>query len=123
MAYSYTVDERGEVLVVAFEGVIESRDELAEKVGQVMKEAVLRNSKRVFVDDRKLEIIVTDEVADNLAREMEGENLQMLDIRFACLCKPTELDMYLFFETHHQDRGLEFKAFTDEDAAMEWLRS
>jgi len=123
MSYTYSVEERSGVLVIAFQGMVTSYDELAEAVGEIIKESILRKCKCVLVDHRYLTLVISEEGVRDLARDVEEENLHMLHIRFACLGNPDALDMFLLFEGHHRERGLDFKAFTDEGAAMEWLRA
>jgi len=121
MSYSIEFVEEDSHLLAAITGEISSYDALSEKVRKVMEEAEKREHKRVLVDDRALRMNVDFYDAQCLAREIEEASMQLKGFRIACLCKPEVKASYRVFETNHQNRSFNFRAFMDLEAALDWL--
>lgn len=122
MAYSIEFIEEKEYLLAAVNGEIQTYEELAAKAQSIMEKAVKCHRKRVLVDDRGLSVNVDFFDAQRLAQDMEQDSLQTRGFRIACLCLPETRDSYRVFETNHQNRSLNFRAFMDLEAALEWLK-
>ncbi len=121
MPYSVSYSKSDGVIHAVVSGEIRTCEELTEKALSIMGAAMRRNATRVVVDDRDVNMFVDAHDAHCLANAMDGDNLQVRGFRIACLYSPEYKDIYRIFETGHRNRSLNFRAFTDEKAALDWL--
>ncbi len=121
MSFKLVFEERDGWLLSTVTGKIQTCGELFEKAHEVVKTALKLDVKRVLVDDRNVSMLIDAHDACMLAESMEKMNIQARGLRIACICKPLDQTIYRIFETGHQNRSLNFIAFTDEQPALDWL--
>ena len=119
--YSLTFATEDGYLFAKVAGEVSTLEQLSEKAHSIMGKVLELGMKRVLVDDRELSVHVDVHDAHCLANEMDGANLQVQGFRIACLYVAEHADIYRIFETGHRNRSLNFRAFTDQEAALKWL--
>ena len=115
--------EKGENFVHSRVTAPISWDVLAEQISRAAEKGEQWGFHRYLVDfrdsEKQLGVLEDHDVAYRRTREC---GLGPIGTKHALIVKPEEFDEFRFVETAFRNAGYDLKVFTEEDAALEWIR-
>ncbi|MGL1861453.1 MAG: hypothetical protein OCC46_02895 [Pseudodesulfovibrio sp.] len=123
MTYSlaFVVQERW--LSVTARGAVQSVETFSEKAATVVQHIMKSGKKRIFLDDRCLDVALDAHDVTVIAKQLEQKSVPTMGLRLACIPKPGNEEIYRTIETIYQNRSFNFRVFSDEESAFDWLLS
>lgn len=122
---SYTVSyEQAETHVEAVvSGEVRTYDELEALVDEFTRELIASGLSRFLLKEREFQLLVDVYDVVTLTRHVSQDMTQTLGLKVASHYAPCNAEVNAAFETCHQNRSLNFRAFSCVDDAREWLLS
>ena len=122
MAYTHEIIEREGYLQVTSAGKMDAYDGMLEYAKSILAALDSSGRKAVLLDHRSLNFKMFSLDAVDIAAWLDEQNIQSMGLRAAALPAKGDLLISKFFETVFVNRSLNLKVFSNEDAAVVWLR-
>lgn len=121
MPFTTSITPEDTCLRITSVGTLDTVDEVLAYIGSVRKAALQHDIKQLLLDERRL----MDQQDTHDAYEVsESENIALAalsGLKIACISHPDNYELNKNYETLLINRSLVFKAFLDEDDAIQWL--
>lgn len=123
MPYTFTYEIKDTHIEAVVSGHVRSYDELEELVGTFTRTLVDSGHTRFLLKERGMDLAIDVHDVVMLTDYVNLEMTQTLGVKVACHYAPCNAKINRAFETCHQNRSLNFRAFARLDDACEWLLS
>jgi hypothetical protein len=120
MAYSIETIDRENYVHIRFFGEW-PKGEGNQILGDIFAAIVTSGHRKTLVDYRESGNMDSDTMMDYDEASYAAKLPDVNRYRFAVLFKPSEVSQFLFWETVAVNRGVNMKAFQDEEEAIKWL--
>lgn len=121
MTYTLRTTPQKGYLLVELDGAVDSISEIIEYTVTFVAEAERLDLHKVLVDERNAFFTLDFMDLVKLAEHASERDFHLKGFRIASLPHPDMLDKHKAFETAVRNRSIEYRVFTSEDDALDWL--
>lgn len=121
MPISFEFKAKEKYLLCTARGITKTLAEVQEYAGAVLAEAGKTGFKRILLDERELPDELNAYDITLFAKNLAAELVPVRGLRVAVICTSAKIDIIKTYETMLQNRSMNYRGFTDLDAALEWL--